>query len=184
MHFALNRALGEPPARAATRQQGLRAFVLCLFVSAVCAADAPPAVRLARLPAGGIQPQAVTDRDGTAHLVYFQGEPLAGDLFYVRWRPETASFTPPVRVNHRPRTAVAVGPVRGAQLAAGRRGRLHVVWNGSGEVKAEGHDGAPLWYTRSTDAGGFEPERDVIRKTGALDGGGSVAADARGNVCW
>jgi hypothetical protein len=142
--------------------------VLCLLAGAVCAADAQPTVRLARLPAGGIQPQAVTDRDGTAHLVYFQGEPMAGDLFYVRWRPEITSFTPPVRVNHRPRTAVAVGTTRGAQLTAGRRGRLHVVWNGSGETKAEGHEAAPLWYTCTNDAGGFEPEGTGWERGGAV----------------
>lgn len=42
---------------------------------------------------------------------------------------------------------------------------------------------APMLYTRMTDAGdGFEPQRNVVAAHPGLDGGGSVAADADGNV--
>ena len=37
-----------------------------------------PAVRLLRVPNGGIQPQAAVDGKGTIHLIYFKGEPGAG----------------------------------------------------------------------------------------------------------
>ncbi|HYN09770.1 MAG TPA: hypothetical protein VES67_20475 [Vicinamibacterales bacterium] len=33
------------------------------------------AVRLVRLPADGIQPEVVVDSGGTAHVVYFSGDP-------------------------------------------------------------------------------------------------------------
>jgi hypothetical protein len=40
-----------------------------------------------------------------------------------------------------------------------------------------------MWYARMNDAGSvFEPERDAITSTGGLDGGGTVAADDKGNV--
>ena len=40
-----------------------------------------------------------------------------------------------------------------------------------------------MYYTRLNDAGkGFEPERNLMTASAALDGGGSVAADDKGNV--
>jgi len=42
---------------------------------------------------------------------------------------------------------------------------------------------APMLFKRLNDEDSeFEPERDVITKARGLDGGGSVAADGRGNV--
>src|SRR5437867_12830795 len=41
-------------------------------------------VSVVKTPGGGIQPQAVVDAKGAPHLIYFKGEPGAGDLFYVR----------------------------------------------------------------------------------------------------
>jgi hypothetical protein len=41
----------------------------------------------------------------------------------------------------------------------------------------------PLLYTRRDDARtGFEPQRDALGSTAGLDGGASIAADAKGNV--
>jgi hypothetical protein len=40
-----------------------------------------------------------------------------------------------------------------------------------------------MLYTRLNDAGtGFEPQRDLLKASSGLDGGGSVAADGDGNV--
>jgi hypothetical protein len=39
-----------------------------------------------------------------------------------------------------------------------------------------------MLYSRSNKKGTFEPQRNLMRKTFGLDGGGSVAADAEGNV--
>ncbi len=143
-------------------------------------ADARPAsgVALLRVPNGGIQPQAVVDAKGTLHLIYFKGDdPGAGDLFYVRREAAAERFSEPIRVNSRPRSACAVGSVRGGQIAVGKGGRPHVVWNGMGT------DNAGTDYSRLNDAGtAFEEQRNLMRVTEVPDGGGTVAADGAGNV--
>ncbi len=88
------------------------------------------AVSLIKTPFGGIQPQALIDAEGTLHLLYFRGDPYRGDLFYTHRGPGAEEFSPPLRVNSKEGTAVAVGTIRGGQLAWGRRGRIHIVWNG------------------------------------------------------
>jgi hypothetical protein len=145
-------------------------------------ASAAPVV-LWRTPLGGIQPQAAADALGAVHLVFYQGDPKHGDLFYCRRAPDAAAFSAPMPVNSQNGSAIAIGTIRGAQLALGRNGRVHVVWNGSEAVSPSAHLGVPLLYTRLNDRGiAFEPERDVITRAGSLDGGSSVAADLRGNV--
>ncbi len=143
------------------------------------AAKQPTKVTLLRVPNRGIQPQAVADAKGTLHLIYFKGEAGAGDLFYVNRQVGKGRFSHPIRVNSRPGSATAVGTIRGGQIALGKSGRVHVAWNGSGKGKqAEG-----MLYARLNDAGtAFEEQRDLMQGTEILDGGGSVAADASGNV--
>ncbi len=136
---------------------------------------------LTRVPEGGLQPQALVGSDGTLHLIYFRGDPKAGDLFYARRATGSGEFTKPIRVNAQPGAAIAIGTIRGPQMALGKNGGVHVAWNGSG--KASTHPGAPMLYTRLNNNGtAFEPERDVMTFTGGLDGGGSVAADENGDV--
>src|SRR5205823_10326728 len=95
------------------------------------AARRAPGVMLLRVPNGGIQPQAVMDAKGTLHLIYFKGsDASSGDLFYVRRQAGKERFSEPIRINSRPRSACAVGSVRGGQIALGKGGRVHVVWNG------------------------------------------------------
>lgn len=152
-----------------------------LFV--LTSAAAPPAVTTLRVPDGGVQPQVVTDGK-TVHLIYLKGDPQRSDIFYIRSIDDGVTFSPPVRVNSGPGSAIAMGTVRGAHLALGRNGRLHVAWMGSGsaEPKAPGN-ASPMLYTRSTDDGGaFDPQRNLIQSKPGVDGGGSVAADDRGNV--
>jgi len=163
----------------------------------VCLAGAPAAaaeVTLLRVPAGGIQPRAATDGAGTLHLVYYVGDPMGGDLFYVRSSDDGATFSSPVRVNSQPGSAIAAGTIRGASLALGRAGRVHVAWNGTTRARPRGvldpekaaddpQNGVPMLYSRLGDSGaGFEPQRSLMRRSFGLDGGGSVAADASGNV--
>jgi hypothetical protein len=115
------------------------------------------------------------------HVVYLKGDPYASDVFYVR--REHGVFSKPIRVNSRPGSAIAVGTVRGAQIALGKGGRVHVAWNGSSKAEVRPGGGAPMVYTRLNEtASGFEPERNLMTCTADLDGGGSVAADAEGNV--
>jgi hypothetical protein len=87
-----------------------------------------------------------------------------------------------LHVNSRAGSAIAIGNIRGAHLAVGKEGRVHVAWRGSGKAKGHG-DAVPILYTRLNDKRtAFEPERDVIQSAVGLDGGGSVCADDRGNV--
>lgn len=138
-------------------------------------------VVLRRVPNGGIQPQVAVDRKGIVHVVYFDGDARAGNLFYVR-ADDGATFTDPLRVNSKSDSAIAVGNIRGAQLAIGKNGRVHVTWNGSDKAKG-GRSALPMLYARLNDAGtAFAPQTDVIQRAPGLDGGGSVAADELGNV--
>lgn len=137
---------------------------------------ASPRVTTLKTPDGGIQPQ-VSVRDGVLHLVYFTGAPEKGDLFYRRSKDYGQTFSPAIKVNTREH-AIAVGNIRGAQLAIGRNGRPHVAWNG---VVADGP--MQMVYARLNDAGSaFEPERNLMGKAQGIDGGGAVAADGRGDV--
>ena len=141
-------------------------------------------VTLVRTPSGGIQPQALVDEGGVLHLIYFTGDPAAGDVFYVRRESGKTEFSSPLRVNSQPGSAVAAGTVRGAQMALGKNGRVHVAWFGSTKSEPHGPDGsAPMVYARLDDSRkAFEPQRNLMQFSGGLDGGGSVAADRAGNV--
>jgi len=62
---------------------------------------------------------------------------------------------------------------------------VHVAWMGAdgAEPKPPGTKATPMLYARLNDAGTeFEPQKNVITQNVGLDGGGSVAADASGNV--
>lgn len=149
----------------------------------VAEGEASRKTALLRVPNHGIQPQVAVDAKGVVHLLYFKGEPGAGDVFYTRSEDGTR-FREPLRVNSQPGSVIAVGSIRGAQLTLGKNGRPHVAWNGSRKAlpKAPGNS-EPMLYTRLSDDGtAFEPQRNVIRSAAGLDGGGSVAADGAGNV--
>ena len=155
----------------------------CLSGVELMAAERSP-VRLERVPHGAIQPVARLSADGTIHLIYFVGDPRAGDVFYVKRRRGESTFLEPVRVNSQPGSVIAIGTVRGAHLALGPPGTIHVAWMGSSEAQPRGpHGEAPMLYARSSDGGrSFEPERNVVTHAYGLDGGGTVAADVQGNV--
>jgi hypothetical protein len=147
------------------------------------AAGSTPDVKLLRVPDGGLQPQALLDAQGTLHLVYLKGAPDACNVFYCERPAGQAQFSVPVRVNSVPNSAIAIGTVRGAQMALGRNGRVHVAWNGSNKGSSGANVGAPMLYTRINATGtGFEAQRNLMTITTHLDGGGSVAADQEGNV--
>jgi hypothetical protein len=148
-----------------------------------------PPVEVLRVPDGGIQPDVVVDSAGVLHLVYLAGAPDGADVFYTHSRDGGRTFATRVRVNSQPGSAIAMGTIRGAQLALGRDGRVHVVWNGSSAaepkppVQQGQKPGMPLLYARSArDGAAFEPQRNLMTSTRHLDGGSSVAADEVGNV--
>ena len=168
-----------------------RLLPLTLLAAAGWSAAVPePAVTLVRVPQGGLQPQIAVEPDGTLDLLYFAGDPKGGNLFFVRSKNQGRTFSPPLQVNSQPGSVIAVGTIRGGQMAVGAGGRVHVAWNGSnsalplGPVNPEsGKPGQPMLYSRLNEQGtAFEPQRNLMRRTFGLDGGGTIAADARGNV--
>jgi len=79
------------------------------------------------------------------------------------------------------------GNIRGAHIALGKNGRVHVAWNGTYQLDRPGVTQPwmkqPMVYTHLNDAGnGFEPERNIIHAAYGLDGGGAIAADNAGDV--
>lgn len=167
-----------------------RRLLTCLLTAAATASitgeGAPTrsaAVTLVRTPDAGIQPQAAVDDAGTVHLLYFNGDPAHGDLFYTRLPDGATRFTPALRVNSEPGSVIATGSVRGGQIALGRGGFVHVAWNASRPVERNGEKQTPMWYSRLRPGGrAFEAQRAIGSHTRHLDGGGSVAADRLGNV--
>jgi len=166
-----------------------------LYLALIAGAEpASPPVELVAVPNAGIQPQAVMDERGVLHLIYFKGEPGSGDLFYVRRPAGATTFSAPIRVNSEQGSAIAAGTVRGGQIALGRGGWVHVVWNAAKPIDRppprtriggtrNSVPQTPMWYARlPPGAGAFEPQRAIGEHTRHLDGGGSIAADARGRV--
>ena len=135
-------------------------------------------IEFVRVPTGGLQPQAAVDARGALHLIYFKGEPAAGDVFYIRRDPATAAFTPPLRVNSQPNTVIAIGTVRGAHLALGKDGRPHIAWMGAGDATAGMH------YARLDDAGqaAWDRNADIIMRLARIDSLQKTDAFPRGCV--
>src|SRR5258708_1937209 len=160
---------------------------LMLLAFIANAASASAEVTVIRTPDNGIQPQAAVDNKGVVHLIYYKGDPGGGDIFYVRQSLGQTDFSKPIKVNSQSGSAMAMGTIRGAQLAVGKNGRVHVIWDGMGNGAAPcsivGSKATPLLYTRLNDEGtALEAERNVITYATGLDGGSSIAADSRGNV--
>src|SRR5437899_12586965 len=84
-----------------------------------------PQITLLRTPREGIQPQTVLDRKGVLHMIYFKGNASAGDIEYVWRNPNGKDFFQPIRVNSDRGSVLAVGTVRGPQLAVGQNGRAN-----------------------------------------------------------
>jgi hypothetical protein len=150
-----------------------------ILFGGVSLAAAQSEVAVIRVPDGGIQPQIVVEPD-LVHLIYFKGDARAGDVFYCTSERGRLKFAPAVQVNTRPGSAVAAGTIRGAHLAVGKDNRVHVSWNGS--VAQSGAKSGMMYAWRDPGQQKFAPERNLMRKTIELDGGGSVAADRLGNV--
>ena len=146
-------------------------------------AHAVPKIHLLRTPHGGIQPQTVLARDGVLHMIYFKGDASAGDIEYVRRDSARKDFSQPIRVNSEPGSAVAIGAVRGPQIAVGRNGRAYIIWFGPETRSGDSTAAMPVFFSRLNDSStAFEPQRNLMQYAKGGDGGISVAADLRGNV--
>jgi hypothetical protein len=159
-------------------------LALTLILCATTRAADAPKVTTMRVPGAGVQPQTAVDGAGVLHLIYLSGDPSHSDVFYVQSKDGGATFSTPRRVNSQSGGAVAMGTIRGAQLALGRAGNLHVAWTGSMSAlpKTPGKL-MPVLYARSTNGGvSFEPQRNLIQTNTGPAEGASVAADNAGNV--
>lgn len=155
--------------------------------------DAPATtVRLIRLAEGQSQPKVVV-ADGVIHLLTYSDDASGGNLSYARSVDSAATFSEPVRVNSQEGSAIAAGTIRGGQMAVDGDGRVHVAWNGSSAAQPKGplnpeqaddspYNGLPFLYSQSWAGGVFTPQRNLMTKTFALDGGGTIGADGEGNV--
>jgi hypothetical protein len=175
--------------RSMTDLATLIAFLSLIVASSAFSSKAdefanPERVRVIRTPGGGIQPQAVVDAQGVIHLIYFKGEAARGDLFYTQLRAGEEQFQPSIRVNSQAGSAIAVGTIRGGQLALGKEGRVHIAWNGATDaLPSNPSGGSSMLYARSNETRTkFEPQRNLMQRTSGLDGGGTIAADQDGNV--
>ena len=141
-------------------------------------------VSVHKTPGHGIQPQAVVDEKDNLHLLYFHGEAKGGNLMYVRRDAGKHAFSQALRVNSQEGSAIATGTIRGGHIALGKNGRVHVAWNGSHKAEPKNPiSGMPMMYARLNDAGtAFDSQRNLMTKSAILDGGGSLAADSKGNV--
>ncbi len=146
----------------------MKTFLSAIILTATACAE----VRIEHIPESGVQTQIAVDAAGTAHLVFLRGAPGASDVRYAKRPAGAKEWSAPIAVNSEPGCAVAMGTIRGAQLALGAGGSIHIAWNGK----------SGLFYTRLVPgAEKFEAQRDLMESAG-LDGGASVAADAKGSV--
>jgi hypothetical protein len=150
---------------------------------AAASTAAIPQITLLRTPHGGIQPQTVLDRDGVLHVIYFKGDAAGGDIEYVERQAGAQDFSRPIRVNSEARSAVAIGTVRGPQIAIGRNGRAYATWFGSPAQSGDLRGTAPVLFSRLNDSRtAFESQRNLMQYARGGDGGISVAADGRSDV--
>ena len=140
-------------------------------------------VQVESLPEPGLQPQIVVSDAGVVHLVYLLGDPKACDIRYTTRRADGGEWTAPVTVNSEPRSAIAAGTIRGAQIALGKSGSVQVIWNGNTGGKKEMMMRAPLLHARlQPGAKTFSKQQNLMGDTTALDGGASIAANEKGHV--
>lgn len=154
-----------------------------LFLWLLLAASLHAQVQVDSLPEPGIQPQVAVTAEGTVHLVYLKGDPKACDIRHTMRRGGSGPWTAPVTVNSTPRSAIAIGTIRGAQIALGKDGSVQVIWNGSTDAGPNGAAQAPLLHARlAPGATSFSLQQNLLGETTTLDGGASISANEKGRV--
>lgn len=150
-----------------------------LFLSVALHAE----VKVESLPELGLQPQVVVTAAGVVHLVYLLGDPKAYDIRYTTRRTDGGGWAAPVTVNSEPRSAIAAGTIRGAQIALGKDSSVQVIWNGNTGGKKEMMMRAPLFHARlQPGAKAFTDQQNLMGETTALDGGASISGNDPGHV--
>ena len=132
----------------------MRVFLLLLAVAAVSVAGSlpNPAISLVRVPNRGIQPQAIMDRAGTLHLLYYSGDPAHGDLFYVKSPDAGRTWSSPLRVNSQAGAAIALGTIRGGQFAYRQKWPHSRRMERIVELRTKWTSQPRIWKARSADA--------------------------------
>lgn len=140
-------------------------------------------VLIESLPEPGIQPQVVVTAAGVVHLVYLKGDAKACDIRHATRRVGSSAWAAPITINSVPRSATAMGTIRGAQIAMGKDDSVQVIWNGSTNAKPGKMPQAPLLHARLLPGTKeFSPQQNLLGDTTALDGGASIAANDKGHV--
>ncbi|MBK8090559.1 MAG: exo-alpha-sialidase [Verrucomicrobiaceae bacterium] len=154
-----------------------------LILPLALAAQVQVQVQVESLPEPGIQPQVIVTSTGLVHLVYLKGDSKACDIRYASRRADGGAWSAPITVNSEPRSAIAAGTIRGAQVALGKDGSVQVIWNGNTGGKKDMMMRAPLLHARlPSGAKAFSAQQNLIGDTTALDGGASIAANEKGHV--
>ncbi|HCQ98312.1 MAG TPA: hypothetical protein DIU48_02740 [Acidobacteria bacterium] len=134
-----------------------------------------PEVSVLRAPEGAKLPQAVLDKAGTLHLIYYTGSMSSGDLWHVTKMPGAKDWSSAERVNSEPYSVHGLGPIDGGQVAVGPDGRLHVTWFHK--------DPNRFYYARSNHAGGFHDQQTLsIKDEGGIESSPTVTVDDNSNV--
>ena len=159
-----------------------RLALAAVLLAAGCT-DVDPEIVLRRLPSGGVQPHVAVDGE-TVHVVYLKGEAASADVFYIRSDDSAETFSDPVRVNSQ---AGSAGRRRDHPRRSGRLWATAdaFTWSGTGRRlrnprgrsirnsrRTARTTGRPLLYSRMGSDGRFEPQRNLMTSTFALDGGG------------
>lgn len=154
---------------------------LLILIACVAPSLLPAQVRVEALPESGIQPQVAVTASGLVHLVYLKGDPKGCDIRHASRNAAGGAWSVPVTVNSVPRSAIAAGTIRGAQIALGKDDCLQVIWNGSTLATKPGQ--APLLHARLLPGKNeFTPQQNLLGDTTSLDGGASIAANKNGHV--
>jgi hypothetical protein len=132
-------------------------------------------VRAVPCPKGGYQPRALADAAGAIHLLYLGGEPARADLYYVHSEDVGATFSEPLRVNSIPGGVDGSTAFRGASLALGEDGILHVVWLASEHASPDPPRRQVVYAHLVRGGKAFEAERGVVHARFGMDGTPALA---------
>lgn len=155
------------------------ALILSLVLVSLSFSAASDVIQV-RLPQGALQPRVATAADGSARVVFLEGNPQACEVKLASLSSSGALSTP-TTLNSPATQAVGGGTVRGPSLALGSAHVSHVLWHGK-NGSASGGKGSALYYARAGADGETSTPIDMMGTTTVLDGGASITANPQGEV--
>lgn len=169
--------------RLSPRRTFLRVFAPTLALAALSVAPAAAQiaegfVQMVRCPNDGFQPRLAVDAERVIHLVVLRGDPAAADLAYVQSKDAGASFSEPIRVNTIEHSVDGSSGFRGANLALGPDGVVHVAWLGMADGSGA-PERRPVFYARlAKGASAFEPQQNLVRSRYGMDAAPAIAVSS------